>query len=46
MARGTATGQFAYVPVETLVQVLRCVSMTQQWLRDMFNEFTVVNADE
>ena len=45
-ARRTAVGQFIEVPVETLVQVLRCVSMTQQWLRDMFSEYAVVKADE
>jgi len=44
--RRTAIGQFVEVPVETLVQVLKCVSMTQQWLRDMFNEYAVVKADE
>ena len=44
--RRAAVAQFVEVPVETLVKVLRCVSMTQQWLRDMFDEYAVVKANE
>jgi hypothetical protein len=44
--RRAAIGQFVDVPVETMVEILRCVSMTQQWLRDMFNEYAVVKANE
>ncbi len=45
-ARRNAIGGFVEVPVEILLQVLRCASMTQQWLRDMFDDFGSVDTDE
>ena len=38
LARGSAIGGKVLVPVETLVLVLRCVSVSQQWLRLMLAE--------
>jgi len=45
-ARRAAIGGTAEVSVETLVQILRCATMTQQWLRDMFADFSVVKTNE
>jgi len=44
--RRNAIGGTVAVPVEVLLQVLRCASMTQQWLRDMFDEYGSVETDE
>ncbi len=38
-ARRAALRGTIFVRVESMVKVLRCVSMTQRWLRDMFAEF-------
>lgn len=42
VARRAANGGVVLVPAETLVEVLRCATMTQQWLsrtvREMFAE--------
>ena len=44
--RRNAIGGSVEVPVEILLQVLRCASMTQHWLRDMFDEYVSVDTDE
>ncbi len=46
LVRRAATGQYVDIPVETLVEVLRCVSMTQRWLQSMFDDYAVVTANE
>ena len=36
----------AFVPVDTLVAVLRCVAVTQQWLQLLLAEFGVAQQDD
>jgi hypothetical protein len=46
LVRRTAIGETAEVPVDVLLQILRCASMTQRWLREMFVDFSVVKTNE
>lgn len=36
----------AFVPVNTMVAVLRCVAVTQQWLQLLLAEFGVAHQDD
>jgi len=45
-ARQSAVGENVVVPIESYLAVLRCVSMTQRWLREMLTEMSVADENE
>ncbi|MBX3412372.1 MAG: hypothetical protein KF708_06600 [Pirellulales bacterium] len=46
MARRAAHGGVVYLPIEVVVEILRCAAMTQRWLGELTRDLFVEDGNE